>query len=401
MSDTGLVAPSGPPLVERWFHYTNVTANNNKFWRVKFWESGCIMETHYGREGGKGSKQYKALKNRNEFEGKILKQLREGYVEIALKQVKVQVAQASPCEPAIERIVRDLLVTAGIAIKEFLNTTLDAMSIEQVRRGRVILEQIEKAHGQGASERILLDLIQKFYNTIPTKLPARIDAQALLREYVGDLAAQSDRLSQLEAAVEAAHPVTNGIVKYNEFDHLASQLQLLSPSSPEWKHIEADIRRGCVHQYNVRVKDIYQVHIPAERARFNANSFGKEKVLQLYHGTRPANLAHIVKGMGLAIRQSVNGSAFGRGLYFASEASKSMNYDNGYRSANGDHLVLVCDVAVGAQFIPPYAQKYTEAPRGYASVWGKSGQTAYLKHHEYIVYRPEQVTIKYLVVYKR
>jgi poly [ADP-ribose] polymerase len=67
-------------------------------------------------------------------------------------------------------------------------------------------------------------------------------------------------------------------------------------------------------------------------------------------------------------------------------------------------MMFLADVAVGTMYIAPEATTTTRAaPKGYHSVWGKAHHTrswgGTLAHDEFIVYRQEQQTLRYLVTW--
>lgn len=109
---------------------------------------------------------------------------------------------------------------------------------------------------------------------------------------------------------------------------------------------------------------------------------------------------------------------FGKGIYFADVATKAANYC--LTNFNNDGLLLMCEVALGTMRKLYYASNVTDIPNGTEhSVmgWGmyhssyptmidgipaaarnvhaKYPRTS-LFYNEFIVYRPEQVRIKYL-----
>jgi poly [ADP-ribose] polymerase len=89
---------------------------------------------------------------------------------------------------------------------------------------------------------------------------------------------------------------------------------------------------------------------------------------------------------------------FGRGVYFADKFSKSANYCHSYKAPF--RFIFLNHVAVGRMYETydsmPYVNK---PPDGYHSVWAKEGRSLY--NNEYIVYKPSQATITYMVLFER
>jgi len=120
----------------------------------------------------------------------------------------------------------------------------------------------------------------------------------------------------------------------------------------------------------------------------------------LWHGSREQNWYHILTE-GLRIRPAtavLSGSAFGYGIYFADMYQKSLNYCNG-----GKYIALV-EVELGNMLhlswgnTDTYRLDWEKLRRkgNYDSVMGDASMGS-LRHNEYIVYRPEQQRIKYLM----
>ena len=69
----------------------------------------------------------------------------------------------------------------------------------------------------------------------------------------------------------------------------------------------------------------------------------------LFHGTTAANLISILE-QGLCIQPSNaarhNGSAFGKGIYFADKLKLALNYASN-DNEDDSYFVLVCEVALG------------------------------------------------------
>ena len=133
----------------------------------------------------------------------------------------------------------------------------------------------------------------------------------------------------------------------------------------------------------------------------------------------------------------VSGYAFGKGVYFADMASKSLGYTR--NSGDTSAFLFLCEVAVGRCFEPVDCTPFTAQPKDYDSVKavgqqcpdpdgnvvlsngatvplgkvvdrstlkttnvgaGKSASRPAVQHNEFIVYNVDQVRIRYLVQFK-
>jgi poly [ADP-ribose] polymerase len=125
----------------------------------------------------------------------------------------------------------------------------------------------------------------------------------------------------------------------------------------------------------------------------------------LWHGTRIFNVLSILKS-GLLLPKTLStmqiaGAMFGNGLYFSDQSSKSLNYSRGYWDGgprDRNCFMLLVDVALGSSYIPKGS--YETLPKaGHDSTFAKPGVSGIL-NNEYIVYRPSQANIKYLVEFE-
>ena len=139
---------------------------------------------------------------------------------------------------------------------------------------------------------------------------------------------------------------------------------------------------------------------------------GSQQVEDYYHGTKlncdiikmgsPCNdndcgICGISKfGMFRKfIRKNINFQRFGHGFYFAPNSSKCHDYTQGVQTHRAmlrveilpgkKHTILTNDV------------KLTNPPDGHHSVFGKAGQA--LNYPELVVYNPDCVMPRYIVVY--
>ena len=90
---------------------------------------------------------------------------------------------------------------------------------------------------------------------------------------------------------------------------------------------------------------------------------------------------------------------FGRGFYFAPMSSKCHDYTQG---AHSYRAMLLCDVCVGEK----YAMKQDDEnllnpPQGYDSIYGKSGSGSVLNYDEIVVYNPDAILPRYILLYQK
>eukprot|EP01080_Neovahlkampfia_damariscottae_P000072 gene72-4321_t len=131
-----------------------------------------------------------------------------------------------------------------------------------------------------------------------------------------------------------------------------------------------------LHQYFARTKsneyelvNIFSLQRKEEEERFKKHENDENRVL-LWHGSSISNFIGILnQGLRIAPPEApAAGYAFGKGIYFADQFSKSINYSRDHNSSTS--LLVLCEVALGK--ISKLSQpKYMEKPmQGFNSTQG-------------------------------
>ncbi len=192
----------------------------------------------------------------------------------------------------------------------------------QVAKGIKVLEEIDAALREGGSAAKKADALQalsgKFYQIIPHSFgrqrPPVIDTPELLQQKF-DLVTM---LGDIEIAQAIQKDVEdNTDAKYAQ---LQADLTLLKPSDDVVKKIRGYIQ--ATGDDDGKLLEVWACDRHGEGARFAAHNKLENRRL-LWHGTNVAVVAAILKS-GLRIMPTASsGSRVGRGIYLASEFSKS------------------------------------------------------------------------------
>jgi len=161
-------------------------------------------------------------------------------------------------------------------------------------------------------------------------------------------------------------------------------------------------------------KEAYEVTNIKTQKDFEENlqkSKNKQTTL-LWHGSRNENFFSILQS-GLLIRPAgarFSGSAFGDGIYGASKSQKSIGYTSlsGSYWANGSDnkaFLAIFEFHTGKQYITYSSDSSLSSSKlkslgEYDSTYAKPGNGGFLRNEEFIVYKPCQCTIKYLIEIK-
>ncbi len=407
------------------FQKTDLGQNNNKYYIYSVWAQPLGMlrvKTEFGRVGANSPQGWEKVLNRTELQALMHeREYKKGYKpvdlhtpEVVLKDEEESDTAAAP-KPAptdskVVQLVQWIFSEAGEHIQTYLATKVEALSQRQIQEARNILQSAQTLWRTISSSRVdyrepgLTRLVQDYYNAIPTQLPPRIDIESVVRAFTATFSEQEDRLNQLEAAiatmkVQRAHP------GFSQLQSLDASISTLDSESDAYKSLVEYVKRTVVHGYSINIKDIFEIEIPVEREAYMGDTRGKSKKDLLFHGTYNRNIRHILRSGLICPRTASNGRMLGNGIYFANKASKSTNYCNS-SSYQIPQMLFVAEVALGKMYTAHNADPYSnEPPAGYDSVFGKANYTksSYLTlmNDEFVVYRPSQQTIRFMITFTR
>lgn len=140
---------------------------------------------------------------------------------------------------------------------------------------------------------------------------------------------------------EVPHPLDR------DYQLLKCQLQLLDSGAPEYKVIQTYLDQTGSNYRCPTLQHVWKVNRDGEEDRFQAHSkLGNRKLL--WHGTNTAVVAAILTS-GLRIMPH-SGGRVGKGIYFASENSKSAGYVTGM-NCGAHHIgyMFLGEVALGRE----------------------------------------------------
>jgi len=161
-----MTTPTNLPDERRMFQLTDLSNNHNKYWQVEIWNRAGgipLVRVTYGRVGAK--------------------------------------PPATAVPKPMTRADLDELIRSKEAkgYREVILTASGAISPRQIAEGRALLRMAERGYG-ARDWASLIRTIERYCETIPTKLPAQFNPQDVARMFAVNLAAQTARLDQLAAA---------------------------------------------------------------------------------------------------------------------------------------------------------------------------------------------------------
>lgn len=443
-------------------HCGNVEGNNNKFYCLELQHNPKTGQyrlfSHYGRLGqsevfgirdvdcdtNKPVTDYSIIEK--EFNAIIKKKLtgknikddrgvedsrRENYQEVATfspkvgspnirdKSTAIQVKSAAIdtstiknakiiklIDQIVDENVHNITTLTSLTLtSNGFETPLGPVTKEHVHKARAALDQLkplmvgdtldENSSDVRAANNLFYSLIPHSFGHKITKSDWILDGAKLSTEY--------DLLDQLESAVQMGGSLNKSAAQ--KLTAIGMDIEEISSSDKIYEHLEkyvvmsrANNHRGS-DVWNYKVKNIYQIKIPQERARFESAKDKYGNVKELFHGSRNCNILSILKN-GLIIppfNALCAGRMFGDGIYAASNSTKSLNYSTGWwggaKNKYNNAFLFIVNFAMGK----PYVVKSStnKPPVGYHSIWAQAGSSLY--NDEYIVYNLNQATITHLI----
>lgn len=325
-----------------------------------------------------------------------------------LSMSPVVIAPATFLHPELTRFVEHIYDTAASELVRRIETPLGGLTDMQIERGEAKLREIRAAIAGQRCERLAV-LNGEYFSLIPHRLKIRIDQSIINQSNIMDVMidtvkkadAEEDLLQLMRDIFHVQEDLTADV--HSKYHVLGAQMSVLDSTSADYDRIERKIHvsHSWRHGFTLRVRRIFTIHLPYERARFHFDQEGESlgNVQELFHGTQTCNLVGVLsRGLLIAPRNApCTNAMFGKGISFADQSSKSAQscqLSSPDSNTNRGYMFLA-DVALGRVKRERLACYRENAPDGYDSVQGCKG--AYLAHNEFVVYRASQCTLRYIV----
>ena len=401
-----------------------VTAeNNNKFYDMTEQKDGTFA-VKYGRvEKTSVDESYPMAM----WDKKYREKIKKGYTDVTHLYSEVVPAAKGTTQAAftaitnsqVKQLIDALQAYAKKSIQTNYTVTSDKVTEAQVNEAQKCLTDIMKLLAVGCKTNDLNTGILKLYHIIPRQMA-----------HVSDHLFSKGTSLKDKDAVKAAK--TKLDVEQDTLDVMAGQVALNKKNKvgEDPKEVKKTLTMLEVMGLEVEEADATAIKMIKDMMGPNAKQFHKAfKVVNnktqtaydknmkaavnkqtrfFWHGSRNENWFNILS-TGLLIRPSgavYSGSAFGDGIYFASKFQKSYGYTSGNGSywAHGGSskaYLAVFEVRVGKQFVTNssgnFSYKSVQAAGGCDSTYAKPGNGGYLANEEFIIYKPDQCTIAYLL----
>lgn len=401
--------------------------NNNKFYKMI--PKGDVFIAEWGRLGNDSfqSKQFPM----SQFDKKYRDKVSKGYVDKSdliadlVEEEKDKVDNSSPeykpiPDEAVRLIVDRLQSMARKTIEANYKVSSMAVTQAMVDEAQKYIDKLVNVK----TVKTFNDILVKLFATITRKMDVKAGVKAYLADSKDDfekiIQREQDLLDVMAGQVKQ-HDIKKETDSKQDEGSSTSDLTILDAMGLEMRTVtakeEKEIKKQLGKESHRYVRAWKVINKKTQKAFDDyLNKIGTDKeVKQLWHGSRNENWWSIITS-GLVLRPTnvvISGKMFGYGIYFAPEAGKSV----GYTSIQGSYwargtaskgYMSLYDVIYGDPYIIDknyysYSglgsltyESLQKAKPGADSVHALAVKTG-LARDEIIVYKSEQVTIKYLV----
>lgn len=383
-------------------------ANNNKYYRMI--PTGDTFRVEYGRVGA-GCQT--AVYPISQWNKKYNEKLRKGYqdkTELRIEAVsdgKVQYKEIE--DPDVAELVRSLMASAAQAVRENYTVSDKAVTTAMIYEAKRILIRLMLISDLELFNKSLVELFQ----VIPRRMSdVRVHLAGSPSDFASILSREQGLLDVMEGQVK-----TNRIIKDTTLSEDDKNRTILEAMGLEIRPASrSDITRikKLLGESNGLFNKAWVVVNKKTQEAFD--HFMEDHPIRtkfLWHGSRNENWWSILNS-GLVLRPQavITGKMFGNGIYFAPKARKSIGYtslDGSYWARGNSDCGYMAVFEVG--YGKPRNVKTAQGFHGYDyhrlkkdapdcdCVHAHAGVS--LRNDEIIIYREDQLTIRYLVRLKR
>jgi poly [ADP-ribose] polymerase 2/3/4 len=418
----------------------SAAANSNKFYHVTLSEDGTVTK-RYGRVGVAGvtNTERTGLKG---YQTIINQKIRKGYTETAVVSdyapkrniddissiAKVALLGTEKMNSVLENLVdtlvrlnnHDIFEASGGLIKVnndgIITTPLGLIDKTSIANAQRILEKLELI---SSGQPQFITLLEEYLRLIPQKVGSKrgwhenffdkgntfLKQRELLKQLGESLALRESRIKaskndENKSSVDATAEYEKLFqLKINVLEDKAEfeRINRLYESQKSHYHASSKLRLKRVFVLeDSQGKDSYEI----ARAKL-----GNER--NLWHGTRAGNVLSILRKKlicppisGTTIK--IQGRLFGSGVYLG-PASKSLNYSYGGVWDNGPRdntcFMFLTNTVLGNEYHPQgrggHSDDRIQRSGKYDSIHARAKDTG-LMNDEYIVWKTEQISMRYL-----
>jgi poly [ADP-ribose] polymerase len=389
------------------------TANNNKYYNL--FPEGDRFRVEYGRVDATKTTTYYPM---SKWNTQISSKLKKGYQDVTdLKKDLVQeISTENPKSPykeienaAVRVIVDKLQAMARETIRKNYTVQASAVTQDMVDTAQKIIDMLANNSSTIVE---FNDNLLKLFTVIPRKM-------GNVRDY---LANKPEDFAQIVSKEQDLLDVMRGQIYVKHDDEPTETVEkkqhtILEELGLAMEETTADdiaLIKTLMNESAGKFRKAWRVTNLKTQERFDkfvADNNIKDTRL-LFHGSRSENFWSIIK-TGLVLRPTnavITGKMFGYGCYYAPKCAKSIGYTSlsgSYWAHGGNNTAYMAlfDVAYGTPYdVYNFDSKYYNLDynrlqqfKSGANCLHAHSDRGMLRNDEIVVYKEEQMTIKYLI----
>jgi poly [ADP-ribose] polymerase len=389
------------------------TANNNKYYNC--FPEGDQFRVEYGRVDATKTTAYYPM---SKWNSQIASKLKKGYKDVTdlKKDLVEEISSTNPESPyreieneAVRLIVEKLQSLARDTIRKNYTVKASAVTQDMVDVAQGIIDEL--ANNSATVDEFNANLL-KLFTVIPRKMG---DVRDYLADKTDDfskiITKEQDLLDVMRGQIYVKPEIEPVVTTEKKQQTILEELGLVME---ETTRDDVALIKTLMNESADKFRKAWRVTNLKTQERFDKfvadNDIRDTKLL--FHGSRSENFWSIMK-TGLVLRPTnavITGKMFGMGIYFAPRCAKSIGYTSlsgSYWAHGGNNTayMAIFDVAYGTPYdVHNFDSKYYNLDYNKLQQF-KSGATCLhahadrgmLRNDEIVVYKEDQLTIKYLI----
>lgn len=389
------------------------TANNNKYYNL--FPEGDQFRVEYGRVDATKTTAYYPM---HKWDSQIKSKLKKGYQDVTdlKKDLVEEISSANPESPykeienaAVKAIVEKLQSLARETINKNYTVKASAVTQDMVDAAQKIIDEL--ANNSTTVEEFNANLL-KLFTVIPRKMS---DVRHYLADKTEDfskiITKEQDLLDVMRGQIYVKPEVEPTITVEKKQQTVLEELGLVVE---EATRDDIALIKTLMKESADKFRNAWRVTNLKTQERFDkfVNENDIKDTRLLFHGSRSENFWSIIK-TGLVLRPTnavITGKMFGYGVYYAPKCAKSIGYTSlsgSYWAHGGNNTAYMAlfDVAYGTPYdVYNFDSKYYNLDynklqqfKSGANCLHAHADKGMLRNDEIVVYKEDQMTIKYLI----
>ena len=388
-------------------------ANNNKYYNC--FPEGDQFRVEYGRVDATKTTTYYPI---SKWESQIKSKLKKGYQDVTdlKKDLVEEISSANPESPykeienaAIRAIVEKLQSLARDTIRKNYTVKASAVTHDMVDAAQKVIDELAN---NNSTLNEFNDTLLKLFTIIPRKMGNVRDYLANTTEdFAKIINTEQDLLDVMRGQIYVKPDVVEST---NEPKKGQTILEELGLEFEEVTNDDISLIKALMNESAGKFRKAWRVKNLKTQKRFD--KFVEDNNIKdtrlLFHGSRSENFWSIIK-TGMVLRPTnavITGKMFGYGCYYAPKCAKSIGYTSlsgSYWAHGGNNTAYMAlfDVAYGTPYdVYNFDSKYYNLDYDKLQQFKKGANCLHahadrgmLRNDEIVVYKEDQMTIKYLI----